>query len=134
MVRIQRNPQIGLPAVTLVRARRLVALVVLLGKGPLARSQLLRRLKLDIRGFYRDLECLHSAGVEVSLAKGKYSLHDDPATALTRIPFPDPGLTLGEAIVLARGKSSSHKKLGKMIQQVTGATKVPPPRAGRRQK
>src|SRR5207253_231940 len=57
------------------RAARLYKLLILLGEGPQTRQFLLRRLKLDIRGFYRDLESLRALGIEVEPDLGnKYSL------------------------------------------------------------
>jgi hypothetical protein len=38
--------------------------------------------------------------------------------ALARLPFPDPRLTLGEAQQLARGRSTSHKKLQQQIAKI----------------
>src|SRR5882724_3262937 len=98
------------PAVSLDRARRLMRLVQILGTGSQARAKLMRPLKLDVRGFYRDLQCLRSAGIEVALHNGKYSLVGKEDEALARVPFPDPGLSFGEAVVLAKGKSAPHLK------------------------
>ena len=51
-------------SLTSLRAARLYRLLTLLGTGPQTRGFLLRRLKLDVRGFYRDLEetALRAAG------------------------------------------------------------------------
>ena len=48
-----------------VSAGRLFRLLTLLGNGPLTRQQILRKLRIDVRGFYRDLEALRALGVEV---------------------------------------------------------------------
>jgi hypothetical protein len=34
------------------------------------------------------------------------------------LPFPDPYLTLGQAIVLARGKTAAHKVLQKRLKAI----------------
>jgi hypothetical protein len=81
----------------------------------------MRPLKLDVRGFYRDLQCLRASGIEVTLDKGKYSLVGKQEAALARVPFPDPGLSFGEAVVLAKGKSAPHLKLRKMVNELKGA-------------
>ncbi len=71
-----------------------------------------------MRGFYRDLEVLRSAGVSVEFVKRRYTLKDAPAKAVERLPMPDPGLTLGEARQLARGRTKAHQKLRAQIRQI----------------
>ncbi len=100
-------------------------MVQLLSGGPQTREGLARRLKLDVRGFYRDLDLLRSSGVAVTLEAGRYSLDQDAADALARLPFPDPHLTLGAARALAKGRSSAHRALAETIARV-----VPPSRRG----
>src|SRR4051794_16477750 len=95
----------AVPAVSLDRARRLLQLVQMLGAGSQARAKLMRPLRLDVRGFYRDLQCLRAAGIEVALQNGKYSLLGKREDAVARVPFPDPGLSFGEAVTLSKGKS-----------------------------
>ena len=84
------------PAVTVDRAARLCRLVSLLGEKPQTRAGLLRRLKLDVRGFYRDLQMLRQSGIGVVLEAHCYVLTEPLADALANLPFPDPRLTLGE--------------------------------------
>src|SRR5207302_1486777 len=107
--------------VTSERAARLYRLLKILGVGPKSREALTRRLRLDVRGFYRDLELLRTAGIELPLVKGRYSLHDSVGEAIGRLPFPDPRLTLGEAGQLARGRSGAHQKLKQQIAQIVGS-------------
>jgi hypothetical protein len=78
----------------------------------------MRRLGLDVRGFYRDLEVLRTAGIRVSLSERRYTLEDDADDAIARLPFPDPGLTLGEAMQLAKGRTGAHRKLKQQIAQI----------------
>src|SRR5262249_58458222 len=106
------------PAVTVERAARLCKLVHCLGTGSQTRAALLRRLKIDVRGFYRDLEAIRAAGVEVTLSKGRYQLEASLDQALARLPFPDPHLTVAEARTLARGRSAAHRKLQNQLAQV----------------
>lgn len=103
------------------RAARLFRLISLLGEGSQSRVSLLKRLKLDLRGFYRDLEFLRSLGVEYSTGNHRYSLASDLDLALARLPFPDPGLSLKDALQLAKGTSDAHRKLRKRIASVTGS-------------
>jgi predicted DNA-binding transcriptional regulator YafY len=107
-------------AVTPERARRLYRLLRLLSQGPQTRPRLVRRLRLDLRGFYRDLKMLRAAGIAVSLEGGHYVLAERVDAATARLPFPDPHLTLGEARQLARGRTLVHRKLARQINQVFG--------------
>src|SRR5437660_3084356 len=83
-------------AITPERAARLYRLLALLGQKPQTRAALAARLKLGVRGFYRDLVVLREVGVEVRLVEGRYVLTGGVRDAQARLPFPDPGLTLGE--------------------------------------
>lgn len=105
-------------AVTAERAARLFRLVRFLSSAPQTRANLLRRLGLNIRGFYRDLEALRAAGITIALDAGRYALADDPEIALDRLPFPDPGLTLGEARQLARGRGQANKKILQQLKKI----------------
>jgi predicted DNA-binding transcriptional regulator YafY len=105
-------------AVTAERAARLYRLLKLLGGGPRTRTFLTRQLHLDIRGFYRDLELLRSAGIDLPLNEGRYTIDEPIAGAVARLPFPDPRLTLGEAMQLAKGRSPAHAKLKKQINAI----------------
>jgi hypothetical protein len=110
-------PAVGM-MVTAERAARLYRLVRLVGDRPRTRDELRRRLKLDLRGFYRDLELLRSAGIELDLVQRRYSLSEPVADVLARLPFPDPRLTLGEAMQLAKGRTRAHHKLKDQIGQI----------------
>jgi predicted DNA-binding transcriptional regulator YafY len=112
----KRNPRPkNAQAVTAQRAARLCKLLRLLGSGPQTRPALARRLRLDVRGFYRDLDLLRKAGIEVIPEDGRYRLAESAAAAIARLPFPDPHLTLGEAMQLARGRTAAHRKLKAQI-------------------
>jgi hypothetical protein len=104
--------------ITPERAARLYRLVQLLGRGAQTRTALVRALRLNVRGFYRDLEVLRAAGIAVELVKQRYTLEESPAKAVERLPIPDPGLTLGEARQLARGRTRAHEKLRRQIRQI----------------
>jgi hypothetical protein len=107
-------------AVTPERAARLYRLLRILAAGPQKREALIRKLRLDVRGFYRDLELLRAAGIEVPLQDRRYSLEEDADAAVSRLPFPDPHFSLGEVQLLARGRSKAHRKLKELIAQVIG--------------
>jgi predicted DNA-binding transcriptional regulator YafY len=109
-----RRKKVDASVVTLtsLRAARLYRLLTLLGTGPQTRGSLLRRLKLDIRGFYRDLESLRALGIEVTSSdETKYVLVGELDDALAKLPFPDPGLNVRDALQLANGSTAAHRKL-----------------------
>jgi|SRR5579875_1117126 predicted DNA-binding transcriptional regulator YafY len=108
----KRKPAAG---VTPERFVRLYRMVKLLAAGAQTRQALTRRLHLDIRGFYRDLDLLRSSGVSILLTAGRYTLEQDIEDALALLPFPDPHLTLGAAKMLAKGRSPAHRALAEAI-------------------
>jgi hypothetical protein len=118
----KRTSPLSAPArtVSAERAARLYRLLQLLGAGPQTRDGLKRRLRLDIRGFYRDLELLRAAGISVPLKERRYTLEGGLEAAFARLPFPDPALTLGEAIQLAKGRTAAHRKLKGQIAWIVG--------------
>jgi predicted DNA-binding transcriptional regulator YafY len=123
-----RPPRAASPAaapdrsgVTAERFARLHRLLLLLARKPQPREALARQLRLDVRGFYRDLELLRTSGIRVTLEKGRYELADDTDEAAARLPFPDPHLTLGEARQLAKGRSAVHRKLQAQIDRASEA-------------
>lgn len=119
---VKKRPPTPVAApITTERAARLYRLVTLLGRRPQTRADLLRLLGLEIRGFYRDLETLRKAGIEVTLGRGHYSLVLPTAEALAHLPLPDPGLTLGEAEQLAAtGRGAVQRKLRQLLGAVKG--------------
>jgi predicted DNA-binding transcriptional regulator YafY len=118
MAKKQAPLEPGGTTVSLERATRLYRMLTLLGQGPQTRAALVRRLRLGIRGYYRDLEILRVVGIIVEFSGGKYHLKDELAPALERLPFPDPNLNLGEARQLAKGRSKAHKKIRDHLQKI----------------
>ena len=116
-----RSPRSRPPAraVTSDRAARLYRLLKNLAK-PQSRPNLLKKLKLDVRGFYRDLEVLRAFGIRTRLEEGEYALVGGFEDALKRLPFPDPRLNLSEAMQLAKGRTAAHKALQAQIHRITG--------------
>ena len=111
-------PAADRPAVTADRFVRLYRLVQILARAPQTREALARRLSVDVRGFYRDLDLLRKAGVPLTLNDGRYSLSESVEMALARLPFPDPHLTLGDARLLAKGRTKTHSSLKAQINQI----------------
>lgn len=103
-------------SLTSLRAARLYRLITLLGTGPQTRAALLRRLKLDVRGFYRDLEALRALGIEVAAGEDtKYTMAGGVDDALAKLPFPDPGLNVRDALQLSNGSTAAHRKLKQRV-------------------
>jgi predicted DNA-binding transcriptional regulator YafY len=120
MAKKRRPP--SLPAartVTADRAGRLYRLLSLLVAGPRTRAFLCRSLHLDMRGFYRDLELLRASSISIRLSGGRYELHQKVSQAFVRLPFPDPALTLGEARRLSQGRTAAHRKIRRLVEQIT---------------
>ena len=42
---------------------------------------------------------------------GRYRLKENAAKIIARLPFPDPQLTIGEALQLAKGRTAAHRKI-----------------------
>jgi predicted DNA-binding transcriptional regulator YafY len=105
-------------SLTAQRAARLCKLLCLLRDVPQTRAVLTRRLKLDVRGFYRDLEWLRDFGITIVMDGGRYALEEDADKVMARLPFPDPVLTLGEAIQLAKGRTAAHRKLKALVAAI----------------
>jgi predicted DNA-binding transcriptional regulator YafY len=111
--------RLSTPPVTARRAARLYRLLQLLGKKPQPRDVLAQALGHGVRGFYRDLVALRKAKIRVQLKEGRYVLASKLQDAVAQLPFPDPGLTLGEAAELCKGRSKAHRKLKKLVDQIT---------------
>src|SRR5579883_1971111 len=108
------------PSITAAWANRLYRMLTLLEGGSQSRETLLRRLKFDLRGFYRDLELLRSLGITVGVDETKYRLLDPLDDALARLPLPDPGLNIQDALVLARGTTTAHRRFRRRLEAVLG--------------
>jgi hypothetical protein len=120
MARKRRTSEAAAPAVTVERAARLCRLVSLTARGGLGRARLLQLLKVDLRGFYRDLQLLRGAGVDISPADGRYVLSGAVQEAIDRLPCPDPHLTLGELALLTTGRGIVSRKLRQLLADIVG--------------
>jgi predicted DNA-binding transcriptional regulator YafY len=118
--------QSGPPAVTAGRAGRLYKLLLQVRRTARPRDALRKKLKVDLRGFYRDLELLRELGIEITSEGDRYRLTGELDDALARLPFPDPGLSLRDALQLAQGRSDVHRKLRARITAFLGS-KAPLP-------
>lgn len=101
------------------RAGRLYKLLKLLASNSVPRTVILKRLRVGIRSFYRDVDLLRSCGVDIVVKESEYSLPGDLDTVLDRVPFPDPELSFAEILVLMKGRQTAHHKLRQLFGQVT---------------
>jgi hypothetical protein len=111
------------PHLTSQRAGRLYRLLLLLRSGPCHRDVFLRNLGVDLRGFYRDLELLRSLGVAVGVEGKRYRLIDPLGDALARLPFPDAGLSVQDALVLSKGTTDAHRRFRRRLETYLGPAK-----------
>lgn len=108
----RKKPTPAPVTLTAQRAARLYKLLTLLGDGPQTRRTLLSRLRIDVRGFYRDLEALRGFRIEIGLGMdNRYSLPLKLDDALARLPYPDPGLSVRDVLQLCNGSTAAHRKL-----------------------
>jgi predicted DNA-binding transcriptional regulator YafY len=99
------------------RAARLYKLLTVLDSAPHTRLAIRRKLRVDTRGFYRDLDALRKLGIEIAAdGDGRYSLCGTLEEALTRFPMPDPGLNVREALQLVNGVASAQQKLKRKVE------------------
>lgn len=103
------------------RASRLYRLITMLAKKPLSREVISKKLRITMRGFYRDLELLRSVGVEISADDTVYHLQSPLEESLSKLPLPDPQLTVKEARMLAKGTTVAHRRLQKWLEATIGA-------------
>jgi predicted DNA-binding transcriptional regulator YafY len=121
-------------AITLTaqRAARLYKLLMLLADSSQARRTLLVRLKLDLRGFYRDLEALRTLGIDLQLGtNNRYSLPYDLNLVLEKLPFPDPGLNVRDVLQLVNGPTAAHRKLKQRVIAFLGSSANSRPHSAR---
>jgi predicted DNA-binding transcriptional regulator YafY len=117
----RNKPHDPSPAVTAQRAARLYRLLSLTAEKAQTRTILLRKLRVDLRGFYRDLELLRSLGIGIPADGDRYQLLGTIDDALARLPFPDPGLSLREALLLCNGRTDAHRKLRTRVKTFIGS-------------
>jgi predicted DNA-binding transcriptional regulator YafY len=102
---------------TPTRLARLYRLLTLIGDKSVTRATLVKKLKLDVRGFYRDLEKLRELKITLLLEDGQYRLKESLDAASTKLPFPDPKLSLREAMLLSEGDTVAHERLRRLIEK-----------------
>jgi len=108
------------PTMSGPRVARLYKLLNLLAAAPRTRVFLLKRLKVNLRAFYRDLHTLRDLAIDIASVDESYTLKTPLADALKCLPFPDPQLSFEEMLTLAEGRGEVSRKLRSRISSVTG--------------
>lgn len=101
------------------RAARLYRFLASLDRQERSQSQLLRRLRVGVRTFYRDLNLLRAWGIEIRLQQSKYRLARSLPESLKRLPFPDPELSFAEAQSLAATRTAAGRRLRRLLHALT---------------
>ena len=104
--------------ISLGRAARLHRLVKALSEAPAGREELLDRLGVGLRTFYRELQLLRRLGVRVALKAGRYDLRTDLERSEALLPFPDPQLSFAEISELARTSGPAGRRLAELLRSV----------------
>lgn len=120
MAKLRPTRRAFFPTVTARRLRRLYQVLQILAHRPTTRRAILRRLRVDQRTFYRDLEVLRQLGIVIVQEGSHYRLALTLQQTLQRLPLPDPRLTVAEARVLARGRTAAHRKLARFLRETLG--------------
>ncbi len=120
-----RQQAIDSVAISPQRATRFYRLISWLAQGHQTRDAITKKLKVDERSFYRDLERLRSLGINVTAEDNKYTLEGTLEIALTKLPFPDPGLSMNDALTLAKGTSAAHKRFREYLNTILGQKPTP---------
>lgn len=101
------------------RAGRLYRMLKALSTNNSSRSSLLKKLKVGMRTFYRDVDLLRACQIPIETIDEGYSLNESLDDALSRLPFPDPELTFGDVVTLMKGRTTSHQKLKRIFESLS---------------
>lgn len=116
--------------ITLERASRLHHFVSLLGETPRPRDELLSRLAIGLRTFYRELELLKRLSIRIRFENRRYRLLGPVEAAAGDLPFPDPQLNFKEMKELSEHPGPAAERLRDLLDTVL--THAPPARKKRR--
>jgi hypothetical protein len=108
------------PDLTAARANRLCKMLMALNGGPQAKDDLVRKLRLEERGFFRDLKLIRQLGIAVASADNRYLLTISLNEALSKLPVPDLKLSLRDALELSHGQSPTHRRVRRKIEALIG--------------
>ena len=118
MVTKRKSSLTSAQVLTPQRAARLCKLLRLLRDGPQTCTMLIRRLPARCARLLSRSGMAAPFGIAVLMANSRYHLEEDAEKVIARLPFPDPQLTLGEAMLLAKGRTAAHRKLKEQISRI----------------
>ncbi len=122
---IRKSTERGQYMVTEERFERLYRIVYALADRPLTREQLLKKVNVGLRTFYRELDFLKTCGVPIYLEKRRYVLGTSLEEAEQVLPFYDPRLSFAEVIELAKeANGPAADRLSKLRDKVIAQAKA----------
>ncbi len=116
----RKQDEVPAPTMRGPRVARLYKLLNMLSDAPRTRTMLLKRLKVNLRAFYRDLHSLRDLGIEIDSTEESYALKTPLTRSLQLLPFPDPNLSFEDMLTLAEGRGEASRKVRARIASVTG--------------
>lgn len=108
------------PDLTPDRTHRLCRMLMALGKGPLAKEALVKKLKVEERGFFRDLRLIRELGINVANNTRGYFLAGSLDDAFCKLPIPDLRITLRDALELSHGHSPAQRRVRRKLEDLIG--------------
>ena len=108
------------PDLTPVRAQRLCKMLMALGSGPQAKDKLVKKLKVEERGFFRDLRLIRELGIAVTASDNRYLLTISLDDALGKLPLPDLQLSLRDALELSSGYAPTQRRVRRKLEALIG--------------
>jgi predicted DNA-binding transcriptional regulator YafY len=99
------------------RSARLYKLLSMIAGSSRSRQVLMKRLKLDLRSFYRDIESLRALSIPIECHGDQYTLAMSLDEALNYLPFPDPEFSVREVLILSEGRGAVHQALREKVDR-----------------
>jgi hypothetical protein len=107
--------------VTHERAVRLAKFLKYISRTARTREEILAKLHIDLRCFYRDVKILRDREITIVNHGATYRLIDELEEARGKLPCPDPGLSIAELRQLAVGNSPPQRKLRRHLESIVGS-------------
>src|SRR3954451_10356702 len=104
------------PVLTPDRATRLCKMLVALGHGPQPKQILVKKLKVEERGFFRDLRLMRQLGIHVASNNRGYVLASSLNDAVRRLPVTGLQISLADAVEISHGHLPSQRRLRRQLE------------------
>ena len=109
-----------IPDLTPDRANRLCKMLLALGHGPQAKDTLVKKLKVEERGFFRDLRLIRQLGINVASNGRGYVLAVSLDDAFQKLAVPDLKISLRDALELSHGHSPAQRRVRRKLESLIG--------------